>query len=113
MNTKTTAKKKPSARNVGRRVASDILHGLQAMVSDLKGEKPLPGRKHVVHIVDIKALRKKLQVSQAEFAERFGLNRRTLQDWEQGRSAPDQNHRSFLRVIANNPRAVERALVAE
>jgi putative transcriptional regulator len=97
-------------RNVGRRVADDILHGLQAMVADLKGEKPLPGRKHVVHVVDIKALRKKLRVSQAQFATRFGINRRTLQDWEQGRSSPDQNHSSFLRVIASIPQAVERAL---
>jgi DNA-binding transcriptional regulator YiaG len=30
------------------------------------------------------ALRKRLGLSQAEFARQFMLNRRTLQDWEQG-----------------------------
>lgn len=112
MSARSTKRKRGTKRDVGRRVADDILTGLKSIVADMRGDKPLPGRKHVVHVIDIKALRKKLRVSQAEFAERYGLNRRTLQDWEQGRSSPDQNHRAFLRVIAAIPRSVERALAS-
>ena len=113
MTIRKATNKRRAKRDVGRRVAGDILHGLTAIVSDLRGEKPLPGRKHVVHVVDIKSLRKRLRVSQAEFAARYGINRRTLQDWEQGRSSPDQNHRSFLRVVAAIPNSVEQALTVK
>jgi len=34
---------------------------------------------------DVISLRKRLNMTQSEFAERFNLNVRTLQDWEQGR----------------------------
>src|SRR4051812_32844211 len=99
---KTSTSRKPQ-RQVGRRVARDVLAGLADMAVDLRGERAFRGRKHVVHVVHVKAIREKLGMSQAEFAQRFGINRRTLQDWEQGRSAPDQAQRSYLRVIASMP----------
>jgi putative transcriptional regulator len=49
-------------------------------------------------------------LSQAAFAERFHINLRTLQDWEQARRVPDQVARAYLRVIERNPEAVETAL---
>jgi putative transcriptional regulator len=61
---------------------------------------------------DIRALRHRLKLSQSGFARRFGINLRTLQEWEQGRRAPDQIARSYLRVINADPGAVTRALVA-
>jgi putative transcriptional regulator len=57
------------------------------------------------------ALRKRLGLSQAEFARQFMLNLRTLQDWEQGRRAPEDIARAYLRVIERNPDAVRAALV--
>ncbi|HVC43774.1 MAG TPA: helix-turn-helix domain-containing protein [Candidatus Binataceae bacterium] len=59
---------------------------------------------------DVKAIRKKMKVSQAEFASRFGFSVRTVQQWEQGRAVPDRPARILLRVIEQSPRAVERAL---
>lgn len=58
----------------------------------------------------IVAIRKHLGLSQAAFAGRFRINLRTLQDWEQGRRAPDQVARAYLRVIAHNPDVVTAAL---
>lgn len=40
----------------------------------------------------------------------FGVPRRTLQDWEQGRRIPDAATQAFLRVIDREPAAVKRAL---
>ncbi len=61
---------------------------------------------------DIRDLRRRLGLSQSSFAQRFGVNLRTLQEWEQGRRAPDQIARSYLRVISLNPDAVAQALAA-
>lgn len=59
---------------------------------------------------DVKAIREKTGLSQAAFAAAFCLNRRTLQDWEQGKAAPDVAVRAYLTVIDRNPKAVRRAL---
>jgi putative transcriptional regulator len=60
----------------------------------------------------IAALRQRLNLSQSEFAHEFSLSLRTLQDWEQGRRAPDHIARLYLGVIARNPRAA-REVAAE
>ncbi|MGO9453422.1 MAG: helix-turn-helix domain-containing protein [Candidatus Binataceae bacterium] len=39
---------------------------------------------------DLRAIRRKLGLSQALFARRFGFSVRTVQQWEQGRSIPDR-----------------------
>ena len=44
------------------------------------------------------------------FADRFGLDARALQDWEQGRRVPDRAARVLLIVIDSDPEAVVRAL---
>jgi putative transcriptional regulator len=58
----------------------------------------------------VKRLRIELGLSQAEFAERFQIPVGTLRDWEQHRTEPDQAVLSYLKVIAANPKFVERAL---
>lgn len=62
--------------------------------------------------IDVKKLRQSLQLSQMQFANRFGFNLRTLKDWEQGRSCPDQAALSLLMVISHSPNAVEEAIRA-
>ena len=58
----------------------------------------------------ILALRKRLKLSRQKFADRFGLDARALQDWEQGRRVPDRAARVLLTVIDRDPEAVVRAL---
>ena len=62
--------------------------------------------------VDVKQIRAKAGMSQAEFARSFRINPRTLQEWEQGRRKPDATTRAYLAVIAKNRRAVLRALAS-
>jgi putative transcriptional regulator len=50
----------------------------------------------------VRALRKKLNLTQEEFAERFHLPLGTVRDWEQGAQV-------LLAVIAKDPDAVARA----
>ncbi len=65
---------------------------------------------HVPEDVDVAAIRKRLGLSQSEFAVRFGFKLDALQNWEQGRRRPDGAARAFLRVIEREPAAVQRAL---
>jgi DNA-binding transcriptional regulator YiaG len=58
----------------------------------------------------VREVRGGLGLSQAEFSRRFGLNLRSLQEWEQARRLPDKAVFAYLRVIERNPQAVQAAL---
>ena len=83
------------------------------ILAHVKGETRLPNRRIVLpDEVDVKRIRTKAGMSQAEFARAFCLNPRTLQEWEQGRRKPDATTRAYLAVIAKNREAVLDALAS-
>lgn len=94
-------------------LGNEVEEALGEVLSHVRGEIDLPCR-----IVDdptaerIRALRKRLKLSRQKFADRFGLDARALQDWEQGRRVPDRSARVLLTVIDREPEAVERALAS-
>jgi putative transcriptional regulator len=59
----------------------------------------------------VRTVRKRLGLSQAEFAARLHVPIGTLRDWEQSRRQPDAPALAYLRVIAREPDMVARALV--
>jgi putative transcriptional regulator len=61
-------------------------------------------------IPTVSALRKKLKLTQEEFAARFHLPLGTIRDWEQGAHVPDRAAQVLLKVIAKDPDAVAAAL---
>ena len=65
---------------------------------------------HVPEDVDVAAIRKRLGLSQGDFAAQFGFKLDAVQNWEQGRRRPEGAARAFLRVIEREPAAVQRAL---
>ena len=91
----------------------EIETALDEVLAHVRGETTLPCR-----IVDdpaagrIVALRKRMNLSRQKFADRFGLDARAVQDWEQGRRVPDRAARVLLTVIDSDPEAVVRALAA-
>ncbi len=58
----------------------------------------------------VRRVRARAGLTQDEFARRFGLSVRTIQEWEQGRTQPEGPALTLLRVIEREPRAVARAL---
>jgi putative transcriptional regulator len=62
--------------------------------------------------IDVRAVRKRLRMTQPEFAARFGIQVGTLRDWEQKRRRPEGPARVLLTVIDREPEAVKRALSA-
>jgi putative transcriptional regulator len=61
-------------------------------------------------VPNVRALRKKLKLTQEEFATRFHLPLGTVRDWEQGAHRPDKAAQVLLTVIERDPDAVARAL---
>jgi len=61
-------------------------------------------------VPSIRTLRRALGLTQEEFAGRYHIPLGTLRDWEQGRTAPDQPARAYLKAIAGDPEAVRRVL---
>ena len=69
-----------------------------------------PSRMFQYDTPDIKDIRKKLQVSQVEFALMIGVSTSTLQNWEQGRREPEGPAKALLRIAEKDPEAVIKAL---
>jgi putative transcriptional regulator len=94
-------------REIARQIASDP-DVPQITAADLRRAR----RAYSPPVPNVKGIRQKLGLSQAEFAQQFGFSVRTVQQWEQGRAVPDRPARILLRVIQTAPQAVERALAA-
>jgi putative transcriptional regulator len=90
---------------------SRILEGARAALAIARGElDPSSYRVHVPADINVAALRRRLKMSQSQFAAHFGFTPARIRDWEQGRSKPDGAVRAYLMVILKEPEAVARAL---
>ena len=93
------------------KLGRELEGALGEVLAHVRGDTQLPCR-----IVDdpagerIVALRERLKLSRRRFADRFGLDARAVQEWEQGRRVPDRAARVLLTVIERDPEAVARAL---
>ncbi len=61
-------------------------------------------------VLSPRAVRRRLHLTQEQFARRFHLPLGTIRDWEQGRKTPDSAARILLQVIDRDPEAVVQAL---
>jgi putative transcriptional regulator len=105
---RTTARKKTvGAPRVGREIITSIKEAIA-----WAGGEDVPVRVTTVHVpkTDVRALRRKLGLSQSAFAMKFGFQPATVKNWEQGRTRPDGPARVLLAVIARHPEAVEDSL---
>jgi len=78
----------------------------------IKRRKQKPSRRFEFRPADVKAIRENLGQSQSEFALMIGVSISTLQNWEQGRRRPEGPARALLKVAAEDPEAVAKALTA-
>jgi putative transcriptional regulator len=103
--------KKAAPRRRRQSVGESIIEGIQQAIAWTKGEND---DVHVTLVrlpeIDVKEVRMKMGLSQAQFATRFGFPPATLRNWEQGRSRPDTSTRVLLAVIAKHPEAVDDVL---
>jgi len=91
------------------KAGSSILQGAREALAFAKGDT-MGHQVHVPDEVDVKLIRKRLGMSQGQFAKTFGMKLTTIQSWEQRRFQPDPAARAYLTVIEREPGAVFRAL---
>jgi putative transcriptional regulator len=87
-----------------------IEQGLKEALAFAKGEG-----ERIVHIIEVpdaevRHIRARTGLSQAEFARSIGVKKATLLNWEQGRRKPDGPARVLLALIDKEPGIVQRVL---
>ena len=76
----------------------------------IRAGKRKPSRVITFNPVEVKAIRKRLHVSQTQFAHLIGVSAATLRNWEQGRTNPEGAARALLKITAYRPNVVLEAL---
>jgi len=87
---------------------SDLIDAMKLVVAHQHGQVQL--EQVWPKPVDVKAIRKRVKMSQAEFSRAYHISKRALQEWEQGGRQPDSAARAYLKVIAKEPTLVRRTL---
>ncbi|WP_440617664.1 NadS family protein [Cysteiniphilum sp. 6C5] len=87
----------------------EIKQGVQEAIDHQKGLS-INTKEHHFDDVDVKNIRESLHLSQHDFAAKFCLNLKSVQNWEQKRKKPSGATLVLLKVIASNPSAVINAL---
>lgn len=93
---------------MSRDIGQELLDAMHEAIEHARGEIDL--QEHEVEDIDVRALRKRLKMSQSEFAIFCGVNVHTLRNWEQGRRHPEGPARVLLLVVDREPEAVLRAV---
>src|SRR5438874_1862767 len=76
-----------------------IIAAVNEAIAWARGE-PVPVRITTVQVphVDVRQVRQRLGLSQAEFASKFGFSSASVRNWEQGRRRPEGPARVLLAV---------------
>jgi putative transcriptional regulator len=83
------------------KIAAGLTEALEVARGNAK-----PSKLYIPAEIDVRAIRRKLKLSQDGFAAEFGFTINQIRDWEQGRTNPRGSSRAYLMVIQHNPTAV-------
>ena len=90
---------------------ADLIEGMKLIAASKRGEIEL--EQVWPRPIDVKAIRKRVRMSQSEFSRAYRISKRALQEWEQGGRQPDSAARAYLMVIAKEPGIVRRVLAGD
>ena len=89
----------------------ELIESLEQAVAHAKGQRRRGMRVTVVEVPDVKAIRRRLKMSQHAFAMAYRIPLATLKNWEQGRRQPDAPASAYLQAILRRPKEIQEALV--
>ena len=103
-----------SKRKVKRRVFDELMAGVKAMSAHREGRLTL--RTHQVEPIAlppmnpriVRETREALHMSRQVFAFKIGVNPRTLERWEQGRSKPNEQAAALIWLVRRYPDTLDR-----
>lgn len=90
----------------------ELIESLGQAVAHARGRRIAGMRVTVVDVPDVKAIRRKLRMSQSDFAAAYRIPLATLKNWEQGRRQPDAPAAAYLKAITRRPKEIRDALAA-
>jgi putative transcriptional regulator len=93
------------------KLGDDLVQSMAEALAHAQGRRT-GARSHKVAVKpdEIQNARKRLGLSQDQFADAFGVSASTLRKWEQGQRAPTGAAKTLLKIIEREPKAVMRAL---
>jgi putative transcriptional regulator len=108
------ARKKPAEAPRRRKLFDEMMAGVRAMREH--GEGRLTLRTHDVEPISlppvdadfVRETREGLRMSRQVFAFKIGVNPRTLERWEQGRSKPNEQAIALIWLVRKFPDTLER-----
>jgi putative transcriptional regulator len=106
--------RKPVKATKKRSLFRELMSGVRAMREHREGRLTL--RTHDVEPITVPTVdpefvretREALNMSRQVFAFKIGVNPRTLERWEQGRSKPNEQASALIRLVRKYPDTLER-----
>lgn len=106
--------KSRQGKTTKRNLFNELSEGFEALQQQRKGMITL--RQHTVTIEaapevssnELVKLRQKLKLSQAVFASYLRTNKRTLENWEQGRAKPNAQAALLIKLVKKYPDTIKR-----
>lgn len=99
-----------------RNLFDELSEGFDALKSEREGKLTL--KQHTIDLdevqtpiissADLIRLREELKLSQALFAHYLRINKRTLENWEQGRAQPNAQAAVLIKLVQKYPDTIER-----
>jgi putative transcriptional regulator len=99
-----------SGKIVMSEIGRELKETMAQMASQARAKRQAARTHHVISANEIQSARKRLGLSQEQFADVFGVSASSLRKWEQGQYTPSGAAKALLKVIAVEPDAVLRAL---
>ncbi len=107
-------KQKVVQSKIKRTLFADLMEGLVALSEERQGKRTL--RTHVREFkpvaplkpADVVRVRTHLNLTRSQFALFLRTNRRTLENWEQGRAKPNAQAVLLIRLVSKYPDTVAR-----
>src|SRR5579863_6766471 len=94
-------------------IGRELVESMAQAHKEVRARRLAARSHHVVKPADIQSARKRLGLSQEQFADVFGISVSSLRKREQGQYAPSGAAKALLKVIAFEPDVVLRALATD
>jgi putative transcriptional regulator len=91
-------------------IGEELMVSMAQVIKQARAKRMAARTEYVVTPEEIQNARKRLGLSQPQFADVFGISVSSLRKWEQGQYAPSGAAKALLKVIAREPDVVLRAL---
>lgn len=90
-------------------VGESLIRAAKEAAAIAKGDKE-PARIFVPSDIDVKEIRRNIQLTQDDFASEFGFTVNQIRDWEQRRTRPTGGVRAYLLLIESKPQRIRSLL---